>query len=76
VPKWRRVSPIDTCNKSNNEEDSSSKILCSTSKTLASHHEMLLIPYAEEMLPSNNKSFAFMTNILAKTIHYRTTKQN
>ena len=41
---------------------------------LASHHGMLLIPYVEDTLPPNNKSLVLVSNILAKTKYYVTTK--
>ena len=42
---------------------------------LASHHGMLLIPYVEDTLPPNNKSLVLVSNILAKTKYYITTKK-
>ena len=42
---------------------------------LASHHEMLLIPYVEDTLSPNNKSLVLMSNILAKTKYYITAKK-
>ena len=41
---------------------------------LASHHEMPLIPYVEDTLPPNNKSLVLVSNLLAKTKYYVTTK--
>ena len=42
---------------------------------LASHHEMLLIPYVEDTLSPNNKSLVLVSNILAKTKYYITAKK-
>lgn len=36
---------------------------------------MLLIPYVEDTLPPNNVSLVLMSNILANTIYYITTKR-
>ena len=53
----------------------SSKILCWKNMNLASHHEMLLIPYVEDTLSPNNKSLVLVSNILAKTKYYITAKK-